>query len=87
MPSAFSPTGDKNNDLFRPICLGIKSLESFSIFNRWGVLLFRTSRIGDGWDGKFKGQIQNTNTFVWTCTYELEGIALQTETGTVILIR
>ena len=87
VPSAFSPTGDKNNDLFRPICLGIKSLESFSIFNRWGVLLFRTSRIGDGWDGKFKGTNQDPGTFVWQANatdYKNKKIFRK---GTVILIR
>ena len=87
VPSAFSPTGDNNNDLFRPICLGIKSLESFSIFNRWGVLLFKTSRIGDGWNGKYKGVDQDAGTFVWQASatdYKNKKVFRK---GTVILIR
>ncbi len=87
VPSAFSPTGDKNNDLFRPIALGIKSLESFSVYNRWGVLLYRTSKIGDGWDGKYKGINQDPGTFVWQANatdYKNKKIFRK---GTVILIR
>ncbi len=87
VPSAFSPTGDKNNDLFRPIALGIKSLESFSVYNRWGVLLYRTSKIGDGWDGKYKGTNQDPGTYVWQANatdYKNKKIFRK---GTVILIR
>ncbi len=87
VPSAFTPSGDRNNDLFRPIALGIKSLESFSIYNRWGILLYKTSKIGDGWDGKYKGIMQDAGTFVWQANatdYKNKKIFRK---GTVILIR
>jgi len=87
VPSAFTPTGDKNNDLFRPIALGIKSLESFSVYNRWGVLLYKTSRIGDGWDGRYKGVNQDAGTFVWQANAtDYKNIKIFRK-GTVILIR
>ncbi len=87
VPSAFTPGGDAVNDLFRPIPLGIKSLESFAVYNRWGVLLYKTSKIGDGWDGKFKGTPQDPGTFVWQANatdYTNKKIFRK---GTVILIR
>ncbi|MCY7292959.1 MAG: gliding motility-associated C-terminal domain-containing protein, partial [Ferruginibacter sp.] len=87
VPSAFTPTGDKNNDLFRPIALGIKSLESFSVYNRWGVLLYKTSRIGDGWDGKYKGVNQDSGTFVWQANATDYKSLKIFRKGTVILIR
>ncbi len=87
VPSAFSPGGDGNNDLFRPIALGIKSLENFSIYNRWGQILFSTKKIGDGWDGKYKGIKQDLGTYVWQASatdYKNKKIM---QKGTVILIR
>ena len=87
VPSAFTPSGDATNDLFRPIALGIRSLESFSVYNRWGVLLYRTSKIGAGWDGKYKGIPQDPGTYVWQANatdYKNKKIFKK---GTVILIR
>ncbi|MEP6713638.1 MAG: gliding motility-associated C-terminal domain-containing protein, partial [Ferruginibacter sp.] len=65
VPTAFSPDGDGTNDIFRPIALGIKSLESFRVYNRWGQLVYSTSQIGQGWNGKFSGADQPSGTFVW----------------------
>ena len=87
VPSAFTPGGDTKNDLFRPIALGIKSLESFSVYNRWGVLLYRTSEINEGWDGRYKGIAQAPGTYVWQANatdYKNKKIFKK---GTVILIR
>ncbi len=87
VPSAFTPGGDAKNDLFRPIALGIKSLESFSVYNRWGLLLYKTSTLNEGWDGKFKGIPQQPGTYVWQANatdYKNKKIFRK---GTVILIR
>jgi gliding motility-associated-like protein len=87
VPSAFTPGGDGLNELFRPICLGIKRLENFSVYNRWGVLLFTTSKIGDGWNGNYKGTPQDPAGYVWTATavdYKDKQIFRK---GNVVLIR
>jgi gliding motility-associated-like protein len=65
VPTAFTPNGDGLNDVIRPIGVGIKTMEYFRIFNRWGQLVFSTSINEDGWDGKIGGKEQGTNTFVW----------------------
>ncbi|MEJ7611676.1 MAG: PKD domain-containing protein [Ferruginibacter sp.] len=87
VPSAFTPGKDRVNDLFRPIALGIRSLESFRVFNRWGQLVYITSRINDGWDGTFKGVGQDSGTFVWQVNAtDYKGNKIFKK-GTVILIR
>lgn len=87
VPSAFTPNGDGINDTFKPILLGMKQLAYFRIYNRYGELVYSTSVIGNGWDGTFKGQPQNTANFVWMA----EGIDYKGETikrqGNVLLIR
>lgn len=65
VPSGFTPNNDGLNDKIFPICVGISKLDYFRVFNRWGQLVFQTSRIGDGWDGRIKGQIQDTNNYVY----------------------
>lgn len=65
VPSAFTPNNDGLNDLLRPIAVGIKSIEYFNIYNRWGELLFSTKINRHGWDGKINNQPQPTGTFVW----------------------
>ena len=66
VPTAFTPNNDGKNDLLRPIAVGIKNIDYFNIYNRWGQLLFSTRINGHGWDGKIKGLLQGTGTFVWT---------------------
>ena len=68
VPSAFTPNGDGLNDILAPIAVGIKQIEYFRIFNRWGQLVFSTTVNGRGWDGKISGSPQGTNTFVWICS-------------------
>jgi gliding motility-associated-like protein len=64
VPNAFTP--DKgSNSLFRPVCVGMASLDYFQVFNRWGQLLFSTSQIGRGWDGRANGKPQETNAYLW----------------------
>ena len=87
VPTAFTPNGDGLNDLARPILLGMKSLNYFRIYNRFGELVYTTTEIGKGWNGIFKGKPQDPATFVWMA----EGITFngqrKTKKGYVILIR
>ncbi len=87
VPTAFTPNGDGINDIIKPILLGMKKLNYFKIFNRYGELVFETREIGKGWNGIFKGKAQDMATFVWVA----EGITYKNQTrqkkGNVILIR
>ncbi len=65
VPTAFTPNNDGRNDVLRPIAVGIKAIEYFNVYNRWGQLLFSTRINGHGWDGRINGQLQPTNTYVW----------------------
>src|SRR5690606_35647476 len=65
VPTGFTPNNDGLNDVIRPIAVGIKEIKTFSIYNRWGQLVFKTTTNGHGWDGKIKGVPQSTNVFVW----------------------
>ena len=87
IPSAFTPNTDGRNDLFRPLLYGDIQTYKFSIYNRLGQLVFESSEILKGWDGKMNGVPQNANTFVWICNYQLSGEPPKSEKGTVVLVR
>ncbi len=70
VPSAFTPNHDGLNDILKPRYNGIKRLDYFSIYNRWGQLVFRTSDKEKGWDGNLNGQPQGVQTFVWIVNAE-----------------
>jgi len=65
VPTGFTPNRDGKNDVIRPIAVGITKIEYFRIFNRWGQMVFSTTRNGEGWDGRIKGQEQGAGVYVW----------------------
>jgi gliding motility-associated-like protein len=65
VPTGFTPNNDGINDVLRPVIAGMKQLNYFQVFNRWGQLVFSTSRSGEGWDGRVRGEVQANNVYVW----------------------
>ena len=66
VPNGFSPDFDHVNDVLRPILIGIKKVNYFRIFNRWGQKIFETNEINAGWDGNYLGKQQPPETYIWT---------------------
>lgn len=56
IPSAFTPNSDGSNDIFYPEGYGLEEIHMM-IFNRWGEKIFDTSKVGQGWDGTYKGEL------------------------------
>jgi gliding motility-associated-like protein len=65
VPTGFTPNNDGLNDKLIPLYGGIRSLDYFSVYNRWGQLLFTTKDLVQGWDGTLKGVMQATGVYVW----------------------
>jgi gliding motility-associated-like protein len=87
VPNAFTPNGDGTNDIFKPIPIGMKSVDIFRVYNRWGQMLYSGTGNGAGWDGTFAGRKQEMATYVWYA----EGVDYLNNKlkrkGSVILIR
>lgn len=87
VPSAFTPNGDGKNDVLRPHTVGITQLSYFSIYNRWGQLIFTTTQLGKAWDGNFNGVAQASGTYVYQAEgKDFRGVTVYRK-GTVVLIR
>ena len=87
LPTAFTPNGDGLNDEVQPYLIGMKGLKSFSVFNRWGNLIFYTTTYGKKWDGKFQGVDQNPGVYVWILEFYDSNNKKVMEKGTITLIR
>ena len=70
VPTAFTPNGDGSNDVIYAEGLGLKRLIEFKIYNRWGQLLFESDDFSKGWNGYYKGLLQNVETYVYTVKAE-----------------
>jgi len=66
VPTAFSPNNDGTNDYLRPLSFGIKQVNYFRVFNRWGQLVFEMHADLPGWDGTYKGVHLEMQTLAWT---------------------
>jgi gliding motility-associated-like protein len=64
LPNAFTPNGDKENDV---LYLRGRNVESMylKIYNRWGELVFETDKQNVGWDGTYKGKPVDPAVFVY----------------------
>ena len=87
VPNAFTPNGDGRNDLFRAIPSAVVTTEYFRVFDRWGTLVFETSKWLAGWDGTYKGRPSPAGAYVWIIKgRDTDGKTIEKK-GTVILIR
>jgi gliding motility-associated-like protein len=86
VPNAFSPNGDGNNDLFMVYGEGIKAID-FKIFNRWGEKVYETTSQYGGWDGTYKGIMQNPGVYSYSVTITYLDDKEVNRKGSITLIR
>ncbi|MBE51296.1 MAG: hypothetical protein CMP51_06370 [Flavobacteriales bacterium] len=68
--NSFTPNTDNLNDFFSPKGYRLEYLEyyEFTIYNRWGQLVFRSLDPNIGWDGTFSGSdfnICQSGKYIW----------------------
>jgi gliding motility-associated-like protein len=91
LPTAFTPNGDGLNDYFYPISRGFSEIRSFSIFDRSGRKVFERKNMipnqpNMGWNGRIRGAVPNTSSFVWMAQVECDGQIIVRK-GTFTLIQ
>lgn len=87
VPSAFSPNSDGKNDEFKFIAVGMKSVDLFQVYNRYGQLIYSSTNAMKGWNGKAFGVTQPSGTYVWMIKgIDLAGLP-HFKKGTVTLVR
>jgi gliding motility-associated-like protein len=86
VPTAFSPNGDNQNDIFYVRGKCIKEI-SILVFDRWGERVFESNKVADGWNGTYNGKPCGSGAFA----YSIQGTLLDgihfSKTGTVLLLK
>ncbi len=87
VPTAFSPNGDGQNDLLE-LFIGKDVMNfKFSIYNRWGELVFETQDKSLVWDGTYKSTALNTAVFVYQLDIRFEDGKKERRAGNITLMR
>ncbi|MFI5148740.1 MAG: kelch repeat-containing protein [Bacteroidia bacterium] len=93
-PNIFTPDGDGLNDVWLPLINDPTTIDTYhcTLFNRWGVKLFESEQILQGWDGSTPtGQRSEPGTYYYQVSVKYKnGTAIGHETeykGFVSLIR
>jgi len=88
VPNAFTPNNDGRNDIFRIGNVKYDKLVDFSIYNRWGQLVYHNEyEPTEGWDGKFNGVPQDMGTYYYNIILTRPDGTTKNFKGEVILIR
>jgi len=87
LPVVFTPNGDGHNDIIFVRGWGIKDLNEYKIFNRWGQVIFETSDIKTGWDGTYQGKAQNSDSYIYNVAVTYYSGKTEKKVGYVNLIR
>ena len=96
-PNAFTPNpnggnggaydiNSLTNDVFYPFTEYVEEYELL-IFNRWGELIFVSHDINIGWDGYYRGNICQQDTYVWKVNLTYIGGQKVSKAGDVTLMR
>lgn len=87
VPSAFTPNADGLNDYLYPVNAYKAENLVFSVYNKAGRLLFRTNKLFEKWNGKYRGEDQPPGVYVWMLSYSERGTKPVFLKGTSLLIR
>ncbi len=93
IPNAFTPNDDNLNDYFTAYAdEQLFEITSMLIYNRWGNLVFESRNFQPGqrigaWDGTYKGQEQNVDSYVYIINVEFVDGHKEQLQGDLTLIR
>ena len=94
IPNAFTPNYDGLNDILKiEYGAGIQSFKGLKIFNRWGKMVFFSTDINKGWDGRdLGGVMQEMDAYSYLVEYSYKDFLTNQlseikKTGSVLLMR
>jgi gliding motility-associated-like protein len=88
IPSGFTPNGDGLNDNLYPLNAFKAQNLHFTVYNRYGQVIFESTDWHQKWDGRFKGELQPSGTYVWMLDYTHKDTGQTFHLkGTTVLIR
>src|SRR5690606_31314926 len=86
VPTIFSPNGDGLNDLECVMGSCVTSID-FTIFDRWGEVVFATKDKNECWDGMFRDKPAQTGVYVYKLKATLVSGEIVNQSGNINLTR
>jgi gliding motility-associated-like protein len=88
LPNAFTPNYDGINDIIRVIAnAGIEKINYLRIYNRNGNLVFQTTNIKEGWNGKVAERMQESDAYYWKAEYVTKLNQVLKKSGSFLLLK
>jgi gliding motility-associated-like protein len=71
VPNTFTPDGDEFNNYFSPVFSYPQKVRDyhFTIYNRWGEIIFESYDVYSRWDGTYEYKIVQDGTYNWELYY------------------
>ena len=87
IPNSFSPNGDNINDKFKINYPAAVKQFKMDIYNRYGQVVFNSTKNDVGWDGRFQSLAQPAGAYAWVISFiDVDG-KNKVLKGTVLLLR
>ena len=92
IPNTFSPNGDGVNDVFYPRGKGIAQIRAFTIFDRWGNVIYQKTNFGindqqAGWNGTYHGKKADQGVYLYSVDVVCDNSQTMPIKGDVTLMR
>jgi gliding motility-associated-like protein len=89
IPNAFSPNNDLMNDSFSPVISSdLFEDYEFTIFDRWGLIVFSSTTYPESWDGNYRGEYAPIDTYTYKIYFKEKNSVNEFKfTGHVSIVR
>ncbi|HTL07796.1 MAG TPA: gliding motility-associated C-terminal domain-containing protein, partial [Chitinophagaceae bacterium] len=92
IPNACTPDNNGSNDVFYIKGRGVRMVQSFRVYGRWGELVFEKKQVAiddraAGWNGTINGQPAPAGTYVYFAELVCDTGEVFERKGTVLLLR
>lgn len=92
IPNAFTPNGDRKNEGFKGLGIGIDNTTyNLWVFDRWGLMIYHANDIDKAWDGHMLGHedkpVLQEDVYVWKVKFNDIFGKLHEYHGTVTLVK
>ena len=90
IPNAFTPDNNEFNQTFRPIFNDGIDIDgfSFTIYNRWGQLIWETEDLNVNWDGTYNNTVCSDGIYIWNLKFNVKNNdEKRNDHGHIVIIR
>lgn len=71
IPNSFTPDGNEFNNIFKPVFNGVEiQYFNFTIYNRWGEIIYQSRDYNSYWDGTYNNIVCSTGIYLYEINFK-----------------